>query len=167
MKIPSIYIVLFLLLLFLGGFYAGYKHVTNRNLSHVEYDTLEVVKYYAITDTIQKWFPKYDTVFIVIKDSVQFPMAIETLDTLLIHGRDSLDLNIKRYPYPEVYYSLAYKINRRDSIQIIKETNYLEKPDGWLNRFNIGIGPGISLFKDGDNIKAAPSVNLSLYYKLF
>jgi hypothetical protein len=165
MKKLSLFLVVMILLL--AAAVAGYKYGIQREAIRIERDTVYTERISSVTDTVKKWFPKTDTVYYPVSDTLTFPAIIERLDTVLIRAQDSLWLNVTRYPYPKVNYSLAYKFVKRDSVKTITERIYLQKPESFLGRFNFGIGIGYGIYKDGAVPKASPSINLSVYYSLF
>lgn len=155
------YILLFILILafaagcfYLGNVYAKYNIKVQTIKSDTTYITNTIVK----ADTIKKWFPKY-----VYKDTLK----IEKLDTILISDRDTFKLNLERLEYPSPNYTLSYDWKKYSETKVITNNNIIETKESFLSNFSLGIGIGYSAYLQEQNVKITPSINLSLYYKLF
>ncbi len=162
--------ILAALLLLLAAAVVGYKLGMQRDVTRTVTDTLYIDRVIEHRDTITNWLPKYIYVpydSVTGEDTTIIIAKVEKLDTVLVKHNDTLNLNITRYPLPYVHYDVGFNFIRHDSVRTVTETIYLQKPESFFSRFNIGIGAGFGVSKSGGEYKFAPNINLSVYYKLY
>jgi hypothetical protein len=146
------------------AYFVGRLTAPSNIIVDTKVDTLYKYNTVTLTDTIHNWLPKFDTVHIY--DTVHNYYTdgiVERLDTNLINDKDTLSLQITRYPYP-IYYNLNCKWAKTSEIQTVIKEVYIQQKESWLNKFSIGIGFGYSANFQGE---VKPTLNLGVNYKLY